>query len=123
MAGKTKVFSNLIKLKEVEEFKWEEEHQASFDGIKGNLSKPFVLLPPLRGRPLKLYLSTAKESIGCLMAQNNVEGHEQVIYYLSRVLNSTETRYIPIEKLCLTIDFACTKLRQCLIKSQTYVVS
>ena len=100
LAGKTKVFSNLIKLKEVEEFKWEEEHQAAFDGIKGNLSKPFVLLPPLRGRPLKLYLSTTKESIGCLMAQNNVEGHEQVIYYLSKVLNSAETRYIPIEKLC-----------------------
>ena len=31
--------------------------------------------------------------------------------------------YIPIEKLCLTIYFACTKLRQCLIKSQMYVVS
>ena len=60
-------------------------------------------MPPLRGRPLKLYLLVAKESIGCLQAQNNVEGHEKVVYYLSRVLNSTETRYIPIEKLCLTL--------------------
>ena len=66
MAGKTKVFSDLIKLKEVEEFKWEEQHQAAFDGIKIYLSKPPVLMPPLRGQPLKLYLSTARESIGCL---------------------------------------------------------
>ena len=54
---------------------------------------------------------------------NNAEGHEQVVYYLSRVLNSTETRYTPIEKLCLALYFACTKLRHYLIKSQVYVVS
>ena len=80
-------------------------------------------MPPLKGLPLKLYLSAIEESIGCLMAQNNVEGHEQVVYYLSRVLSSTETRYTPIEKLCLSLYFACTKLRHYLIKYQVYVVS
>ena len=80
-------------------------------------------MPPLKGRPLKLYLSAAKESIGCLLTQNNVEGLEQVFYYLSRVLNSIETRYTPIEKLFLALYFTCTKLRQYLIKSQVYVVS
>ena len=112
LAGKTKVFSDLIKLKEVEEFKWEKQHQIAFDGIKGYLSKPPVLMPLLKGRPLKLYL-----------AQNNVEGYEQAVYYLSKVLNSTETRYTPIEKLCLALYFACTKLRHYLINSQVYVVS
>ena len=68
MAGKTKVFSDLIKLKQVEEFKWEKQHQIAFDGIKGYLSKPLVLMPPLKGQPLKLYLLAAKESIGCLLA-------------------------------------------------------
>ena len=80
-------------------------------------------MPALRGRSLKLYLSAAKESIECLLAQNNVEGHEHVVYYLSRVLNSTETRYTPIEKLCLALYFACMKLRHYFIKSQVYVVS
>ena len=79
-------------------------------------------MPP-KGWPLKLYLLAAKESIGCLLAQNNVEGHEHVVYYLSRVLNLIETRYTPIEKLCLALYFACTKLRHYLIKSQVYVVS
>ena len=107
----------------MKEFKWEKQHQIAFDGIKGYLSKPPILIPPLKGRPLKLYLSAAKEFIGCLLTQNNVEGHEQVVYYLSRVLNSIETRYTPIEKLCLALYFACTKLRHYLIKSQVYVVS
>ena len=64
LTGKTKVFYDLIKLKNVEEFKWEKQHQTSFDGIKGYLCKPLVLMTPLRGRPLKLYLSFTKESIG-----------------------------------------------------------
>ena len=122
LAGKTKVFSDLIKLKEVEEFKWEEQHQTAFDGIKVYLSKPPILRPPLKGRSLKLYLS-AKESIGHLLAQTNAEVHEQVVYYFSRVLNSAKTRYTPIEKLSLVLYFICTKLRHCLIKSQVYVVS
>ena len=123
LTGKTKVFSDLIKLKEVEEFKWEEQHQETFDGIQSYLSKPLILMPPLRGRLLKLYLSTTKEFIGCLMTQNNAEGREQTVYYLSRVLNYIKTRYTPIKKLCLSLYFACRKLRHYLIKSQVYVVS
>ena len=80
-------------------------------------------MPPLMGWPLKLYLSAVKESIRCLLAQNNVEGHEQVVYYFSRILNSTGTRYTPIEMLCLAIHFSCIKLRHYSIKSLVYVVS
>ena len=103
LAGKTKVFSDLIKMKEVEEFKWEKQHQIDFDGIKGYLSKTPVLMPPLKSQPLKLYLLAPKESTGCLLTQNNVESHEPVVYYLSKVRNSAETRYTPIEKLCLAL--------------------
>ena len=77
---------------------------------------------PIQGHLLKLYLSTKNESIGCLLAQNNSKGHEQAIYYLSRVLNPSETRYTPIEKLCLALYFACTKLSHYFIMSQIYMV-
>ena len=75
LTGKTKEFSNLMKLKDMEEFTWEERHQAAFDKIKEYISKPHVLMPPIQGYPLKLYLSTANESIGFLLAQNNSKGH------------------------------------------------
>ena len=68
LAGKTKEFSDLVKLKDIKEFTWEERHQAAFDKIKGYLSKPLVLMPPIQGYLLKLYLSAATESIGCLLA-------------------------------------------------------
>ena len=57
------------------------------------------------------------------MVQNNSKGQEQAIYYLRWVLNPIELRYTLIEKLCLALYFACTKLRHYLIKSRVYVVS
>ena len=107
----------------MEEFRWKERHQATFDKIKECLSKPHVLMPPIQGHSLKLYLSASNESIGCLLAQNNPKVHEQAVYYLSRVMDPIETRYPPIEKLCLALYLACTKLRHYLIKSRVYVVS
>ena len=124
LAGKTKEFSDLVKLKDMKEFTWEEQHQTTFEKkIKEYLSIPPVLMPPIQSHPLKLYLSATNESIGCILAQNNSKGHEQAVYYLSTVLNLEETRYSPIEKLCLALYFACTKLRHYLIKSRVYVVS
>ena len=117
LVGKTKEFSDLVKLKDMEEFTWEERHQEAFNKIKEYLSKPHVLMPPIQGHPIKLYLSAANESISCLLAQKNLKGHEQAVYYLSRVLNPTKTRYSPIEKICLVLYFTCTKLRHYLIKS------
>ena len=54
-------FSDLVKLKDMEEFRWEEQHLAAFDKIKEYLSKPSVLMASIQGHPLKLYLSTANE--------------------------------------------------------------
>ncbi|GKV39784.1 hypothetical protein SLEP1_g47502 [Rubroshorea leprosula] len=45
-AGKTRVFSPLLKLQPDADFKWERQHQAAFDAIKEYLSKPPVLVPP-----------------------------------------------------------------------------
>ncbi|XP_055960597.1 uncharacterized protein LOC130015093 [Mercurialis annua] len=123
LAGKTKVFSELLKLKKEDVFRWVTIHQEAFDEIKDYLMKPPVLMPPKKGIPLRLYISAAEGSIGCLLAQSNQDGHEQAIYYLSRSMTSTEVRYTPIMKLCLALFFACTKLRHYLLNNRVYVVS
>jgi hypothetical protein len=51
------------------------------------------------------------------------EGKERVIFYLSRKLLDLETRYSPIEKLCLCLYFSCSKLRHYLLCSEYAVVS
>ncbi|CAN6712131.1 unnamed protein product [Malus baccata var. baccata] len=45
-----------------------------------------MLVPPQRGKPLKLYISASEKSIGSLLAQNNEGGKEHAVYYLSRIL-------------------------------------
>ena len=51
------------------------------------------------------------------------EGRERVIFYLSRRLLDLETRYSPIEKLCLCLYFSCTKLRHYLLLAKCTMVS
>ncbi|XP_070677772.1 uncharacterized protein [Malus domestica] len=107
---KMKAFSTLLKLKDSDKFMWNEEHQAAFTQIKVSLTNPPVLVPPQRGKPLKLYISAAAESIGCLLAQDNDAGREQAIFYLSRNLSPPEINYSAVEKLCLAVFFAASKL-------------
>ncbi|KAB2604032.1 hypothetical protein D8674_042381 [Pyrus ussuriensis x Pyrus communis] len=122
-AGKMKAFSTLLKLKDTDKFVWREEHQSAFTQIKVALSTPPVLVPPCRTKPLKLYISAAAESIGCLLAQDNNVGREQAVFYLSRNLNSPELNYSPVEKLCLALFFAASKLRHYMLPSVTQVIA
>ncbi|KAB2599860.1 hypothetical protein D8674_010131 [Pyrus ussuriensis x Pyrus communis] len=122
-AGKMKAFSTLLKLKDTDKFVWREEHQSAFTQIKVALSTPPVLVPPCRTKPLKLYISAAAESIGCLLAQDNNVGREQAVFYLSRNLNAPELNYSPVEKLCLALFFAASKLRHYMLPSVTQVIA
>ncbi|CAL8173643.1 unnamed protein product [Prunus armeniaca] len=77
--GKIQPFSYLLRLKQEHTFKWEEQHQQAFEEIKHYLLNPPVMSPPKRGRPLKLYVSASKVSIGSLLVQDNKEGKEQTL--------------------------------------------
>lgn len=48
-------------------------------------------------------------TIRSMLAQENDEGKEQMVCYLSRMLNDAETQYTAIEKICLFLYFVCTK--------------
>ncbi|CAL2265841.1 unnamed protein product [Prunus armeniaca] len=123
LAGKIWPLTPLLKLKDTERFVWGAEHQTTFDDIKKYLSQPPVLMPPKRGKPLRLYISASEGSIGCLLAQNNESEREQAVHYLSRTLNMAELNYSPIEKLCLTLYFAATKLRHYMLPSIVQIIS
>src|SRR3954467_11836892 len=52
-----------------------------------------------------------RNTIGSMLAQEDDNGIERAIYYLSRVLDDAETRYSAIKKLCLCLYFSCIKLK------------
>ena len=70
---------------------------------------------PIPRKPLKLYLPTNNEAIGALIAQDNQEGLEQPVYYVSRKLKDVETRYPRAERACLALINATQWLRHYLL--------
>ena len=65
--------------------KWDEECQIAFDKVKEYLANAPVLVPPILGRPLFLYLTVHERSMGCVLGQYDETGRkEQTIYYLSK---------------------------------------
>ncbi|KAL0374253.1 UNVERIFIED_CONTAM: Transposon Tf2-12 polyprotein [Sesamum radiatum] len=85
--------------------------QNAFESIKRHLLNPPVLGAPTLGKPLILYIAAQERSIGALMAQENEEGKEKALYYLSRTLTENELKYSPVEKVCLALFYAIKKLR------------
>ncbi|CAL2276297.1 unnamed protein product [Prunus armeniaca] len=104
-------------------FKWEEQHQQAFEEIKHYLSNPPVLTSPKRGRPLKLYVFASEVSIRSLLVQDNKEGKEQAVYYLSITLTEVERKYSAIERLCLALYFAAVKLRHYMLPYTIYIIA
>ena len=52
-----------------------------------------VLQPPRAGRPLILYLALEEDAIGVMVAQENEDGVEHVVYYLSKKLLPHKAKY------------------------------
>lgn len=83
----------------------------AFASIKTYLMKPPMLVAPVPGKPLILYISAQERSPRALLVQENDEGKENALYYLSQMMTSNKANYSPIEKLCLTLIFAIQKLK------------
>ena len=79
-----------------------------------------MLKAPKRGVHFRLYVAAEDKIIGVVLTQET-EGKEYIIIYLSRRLVDAETRYTFIEKLCLSLYYACTKLRYYLLSSTCIV--
>ena len=96
------------------------EQQESIEKIKNYLSLPPVLKAPKIGVPFRLYVAAEDKIIGVVLTQETEE-KEYIITYLSRRLIDAEIKYTFIEKLCLSLYYACTKLRHYLLSSTCIV--
>uniref|UniRef100_A0A2N9IRR7 Integrase catalytic domain-containing protein n=1 Tax=Fagus sylvatica TaxID=28930 RepID=A0A2N9IRR7_FAGSY len=103
--------------KEIKEFPWEWDYrisevyqnlyqcQEAFERIQAIMTKLPTVCAPIAGKPLRLYLASNSQAIGALVAQENDDGVEQPVYYVSRGLKDTETRYSVAERACLALVY------------------
>jgi hypothetical protein len=75
---------------------------------------------PMPEIPFKLYIAAEDAVIEAVLTQV-MEGKEHIFTYLSWCLIDTKTRYSFIEKLCLSLFYACSKLRYYLLSSTCIV--
>ena len=124
MPGLASVTTGLSKLlKNGTEFTWGTEQQEVFQKIQQIMNHLPTLQAPVYGRPLLLYLASNSQAIGALLAQEKDQGNEQLIYYVSRTLKDTETRYPRIEKACLVIIYASQRLKRYFSAHQILLVT
>eukprot|EP00253_Pinus_taeda_P030032 PITA_30032 len=84
-------------------FCWDAAAQESFECLKALLVSTPLLRPPDYHRDYTLYLVIADTTIGMVLVQDDNDGIEHIIYYLSHNLLDTETRYAYVEKLALAV--------------------
>ena len=75
------------------------------------------------GCPLLLYLSVSNIALGCMLAQLDDSGNEQVVYYLSKKMLDYETSYVMTERFCLTLVWATSRLRYYMIEYLVHLIS
>uniref|UniRef100_A0A2N9FUQ4 RNA-directed DNA polymerase n=1 Tax=Fagus sylvatica TaxID=28930 RepID=A0A2N9FUQ4_FAGSY len=79
--------------------------------VQDIMTKLPTVCAPISGKPLRLYLASNSRAIGALIAQENDNGVEQPIYYVSRTLKDAESRYSGAERSCLALIYASQRLR------------
>jgi RNase H-like domain found in reverse transcriptase len=104
-------------------FKWDLNCQKALDNIKEYLLNPLVLAAPIPEKKLILYTTALEGSLGALLAQENEQGKENALYYLSRMMVGAEHGYTPIEKYCLALIFVAKKLRHYMISHRVILIS
>jgi hypothetical protein len=81
---------------------------------------PPVLRAMEAGNPFKMYIATQERVIGAVLLQEE-DGKEFPVAYVSQCLLDAEIRYVFLEKLCLSLYYACSKYRHYILSSSCIV--
>ena len=83
-----------------------------------------MLVPPVPGKPLILYMIVLDELMGCVLGQHDEsKKRERAIYYLSKKFTACEMNYSLLERTCCALAWAAHHLRQYMLSYTTWLVS
>ncbi|KAL2226693.1 UNVERIFIED_CONTAM: Retrovirus-related Pol polyprotein from transposon opus [Sesamum indicum] len=91
-------------------FAWTEECEKALQELKEYLTKPHLLANPKEGETLFLYLGISENAVSSVLVREEA-GNQNPIYYVSKMLQGTESKYSEIEKLALALVVTARKLR------------
>ena len=78
---------------------------------------------PIRKKPLLLYLATNQYAIGALITQEDGDGIEQSVYYISHALKDTKNCYPWTKRACLAIVYGLQRLRHYFLAYEVWLMT
>ena len=108
-------------LKKWKGFQWNEECERAFQGLKEYLTWASILTALELGEDLYMYLLMSEHVASVVLLRD--QGVQQPIYYISKTLVDTETRYLPLEKLVLALVHATRKIPHYFQAHTVYVLT
>ena len=91
-------------------FQWDTKYEEAFSTLKTYLSSPPILVSPIEGELLTLYLAVSDFSTSAVLVRDK-ERVQHPVYYYSQALRGEEERCPKMEKLILALVTAARKLR------------
>lgn len=98
-------------------FVWSSQHDKSFTEVKKLVSAHPVLKYYDMDAEVTIQCDASEKGLGATLLQNG-----QPVAFASRTLTPVEQRYAQIEKECLVIVFACSKLSQYITRRELITV-
>uniref|UniRef100_A0A2N9I6W9 Reverse transcriptase/retrotransposon-derived protein RNase H-like domain-containing protein n=1 Tax=Fagus sylvatica TaxID=28930 RepID=A0A2N9I6W9_FAGSY len=83
-------------------FLWDDECSVAFQDIKSYLSSTPCLSIPTPGEPLFLYFAVSNHAVSVVLVQQE-RLEQKPIFFVSKVMDETELRYLPLEKAALAL--------------------
>jgi hypothetical protein len=90
-----------------------------FGALKLALTRTPLLFPLDYSQDYFLYLATSDYTISMVLVQEDDSHDEHVIYYLSRSLTTTKTKYLHVEKLALAVVQVVQQLHHYILLCRT----
>ena len=91
------------------EFEWSDECVATFQQLKQYLSRPPIMSSPVVDEVLFAYIAVTFYAISFVLIRVD-SGIQRPVYYVSKLFNEAEVRYLPLEKAILVVVHATRKL-------------
>jgi hypothetical protein len=100
------------------EWTWGGPEQAAFQALKDSLTSTTVMAHPRVNDPYILYTDACDYALGGVLCQEDEDGVERPIQYISASFNSTQRRWAVIEKEAYGVIYCMKKLRAYLLGSE-----
>ena len=91
------------------EWRWSSLEEKAFNEVKDCLTRAPVMAYFTAGLPTRITTDASGVGLGAILEQKQDDGTYRPVYYASRKLTDTETRYSQFEREALGVYWACRK--------------